>query len=101
MKTPSNTTFYRSTQYTIDKIIQCYEDIVSSSLSFPFTRCVLEGKELMAELETVEGESTLGELTSCHAGIVGLPRRGIGEDGALGTVGPRLRSKAFNDFNSC
>jgi hypothetical protein len=62
--------------YKIDRMIQCYcyEDIVSSSLPCTFIKCTLEGEELMVELEAVEGESTLGELTSCHAGIVGLPR---------------------------
>ena len=38
---------------------------------------------------------------SCHAGIDGLPGNANGDDGEGDNPDPRLKSKAFRDFNSC
>lgn len=57
----------------------------------------------MVEDEAIDevGESEmLVEFASCQAGIAGLPRTGMGVDGAIEVVDPRLRRSAFRDFNS-
>jgi len=66
-------------------------NLISLSLPFPLN----EGK---ATSDGV-GVEMLCEFASCHAGMEG-PTVGIGVDGILGIVDPRLRSKAFRDFNS-
>jgi hypothetical protein len=59
----------------------------------------MEGKATSGGVGIGESEM-LCELASCQAGMEGPPRVGIGTDGVLATVDPRLRSKAFRDFNS-
>ena len=56
---------------------------VSLSLLLPLTSC-----------------EESGGVASCHAGIAGLPRWGIGDGDVLDGLELRLRSNAFNDFNS-
>jgi len=42
-----------------------------------------------------------GLFANCQAGIEGLPKSGIGEEGELETAGPRLSRRVLRDFNSC
>ena len=57
------------------------------------------GKATSGGVET-GGSEMLGEFASCQAGMEGPARFGIGADEIFEIVDPRLRSKAFRDFNS-
>jgi hypothetical protein len=54
-------------------------------------------------LLTVALSLVLGDApASCHAGIVGRPSTGSGEEGVLlDIVGPRLSRRALRDLSSC
>jgi len=75
------------------------EDASSGSVSL-FLAVPLSGYAGGERVGAGDESEMLGEFASCHAGMAGLPGSVIGVDGVLEVVDPRLRSKAFRDFNS-
>jgi hypothetical protein len=67
----------------------------SVSLPFPLLTTGIGGEAL----EGLPVPLLCPVLANCHAGMVGLPDIGRGDEGML--PGPRLSNSAFSDFNSC